>query len=92
MSFSQSFHTALFNAFELQDGLVGWGIVFGFGHWVIAGMALGMVGSMHPGIKAGEQTDPGLFAKNLPTMNMMGFLMVHILYGVVVGGLYEAWA
>ena len=82
----------MFNAFELQDGLVGWGIVFGFGHWVIAGMALGMVGSMHPGIKAGEQTDPGLFAKNLPTMNMMGFLMVPILYRVVVGGLYEAWA
>ncbi len=85
-------HVALFVAFGLEAGLIGWGILFGIGHWVIVGMGMGMIGTMHPVMRSGDMTAPGLFVKNLPMMNVMGFLMVHVIYGLVVGGLYEAFS
>ena len=83
-------HTALFQAFDIDSDLVIWGIIFGAGHWVIAGMGLGMIGSMHPLMKTGELAAPGPFAKNLPGMTVMGFFVLHIVYGLVVGVVYEA--
>ena len=84
-------HVALFVAFGLE-ALVAWGILFGVVHWVIAGMGMGMMGTMHPVVRSGEMMAPGPFVKNLPMMNVMGFLMVHVIYGLVVGGLYQALA
>ena len=46
----------------------------------------------HPLMRSGEMQVPGPFVKNYPAMTAMGFLMLHLLYGVVVGGLYEVWA
>ena len=85
-------HAALFAAFGLETGLIGWGILFGVGHWVIVGMGMGMMGTMHPVIRSGEMMAPGPFVKNLPMMNVVGFLMVLIIYGLVVGGVYQALA
>ena len=85
-------HVALFVAFGLEAGLIGWGILFGIGHWVIVSMGMGMMGTMHPVIRSGDMMAPGAFVKNLPMMNVMGFLMVHVIYGLVVGGLYQALA
>ncbi|MCH8063404.1 MAG: hypothetical protein IH861_12995 [Chloroflexi bacterium] len=84
-------HVALFVAFGLE-ALVAWGILFGVVHWVIAGMGMGMMNFVHPVIRSGEMMAPGAFVKNLPMMNVMGFLMVHVIYGLVVGGLYQALA
>ena len=84
-------HVAVFVAFGLE-ALLAWGILFGVVHWVIAGMGMGMMGTMHPVIRSGEMPAPGPFVKNLPMMNVMGFLMVHVIYGLVVGGLYQALA
>ena len=84
-------HVAVFVAFGLE-ALLAWGILFGVVHWVIAGMGMGMMGTMHPVIRSGEMPAPGAFVKNLPMMNVMGFLMVHVIYGLVVGGLYQALA
>ena len=84
-------HVAVFVAFGLE-ALLAWGILFGVVHWVIAGMGMGMMSTMHPVIRSGEMPAPGPFVKNLPMMNVMGFLMVHVIYGLVVGGLYQALA
>lgn len=85
-------HVAVFVAFGLEDGLIAWGILFGVVHWVIVGMGMGMMGTMHPVMRSGDMPAPGAFAKNLPMINVMGFLMVHVIYGLVVGGLYQALA
>ena len=84
-------HVAVFVALGLE-ALLAWGVLFGVVHWVIAGMGMGMMGTMHPVIRSGEMPAPGPFVKNLPMMNVMGFLMVHVIYGLVVGGLYQALA
>ena len=85
-------HTGLCQALGLETGLAAWGLLFGFAHWIIVGMGLGMIGGMHPLMRAGELQAPGLFVKNYPMMTIGGFLMLHLLYGLVVGVLYEAWA
>ena len=85
-------HAALFAAFGLESTLVLWGVLFGVVHWVIVGMGMGMIGTMHPVMRSGEMMAPGPFVKNLPMMNVVGFLMVHIIYGLVVGGVYQLLA
>ncbi len=85
-------HTALYSAFDLESGLVGWGVLFGLVHWMIAGIGMGMMGSMHPRMRTGEVFAPGLFVRNFPPMTVMGFMMLHMIYGLVVGALYEALA
>ena len=84
-------HIALYVAFDLNENLWTWGLLFGAVHWTIMGTMFGMMRTMHPAIRAGYVTDPGLFLKNFPLMNVMGFLMVHLLFGLLVGTFYEAF-
>ena len=58
----------------------------------MTGMGLGMVPMMHPMIKRGQMEAPGAFALNYPPMTTMGFFMLHILFGVLVGTAYTALA
>ena len=81
-------HVALYQAFDLDSNLAAWGLVFGAVHWVIAGMAMGMMPMMHRGIKAGTVEAPGAFAMGYPMGTAMGFLMLHLMFGVLVGVLY----
>ena len=83
-------HVALYNAFGLESALVAWGILFGFGHWLVTGMGLSMVPIMHPAIRRGAMQAPGAFALNFPSMTAMGFFMLHILFGVLVATAYTA--
>ncbi len=85
-------HVSLYSAFDLTDALAAWGVLFGFVHWVIVGVALGMMRTMHPLIRSGEMENPGPFAISFPTMTAMGFFMLHILFGVLVGSFYQAFA
>ena len=92
-------HAGLYQALDIETGLAGWGLLFGFVHWIVVGMGMGMVGSMHPLMRSpssegrsGEMQAPGIFVKNFPPMTAMGFFMLHLLYGLLVGVLYEAWA
>ena len=85
-------HTGVYQAIGLESGLAGWGLLFGFVHWMMVGVGIGMVGVMHPLMRSGEMQAPGLFVKNHPPLTVIGFLMLHLLYGLVVGVLYEAWA
>ena len=81
-------HVGLYTAFGLESALVVWGILFGLAHWLVTGMGLGMVPIMHPVIRRGEMQPPGAFAMNYPSMTAMGFLMLHILFGILVGVSY----
>lgn len=78
-------HTAIYNAFGLESALAAWGILFGAVHWVVVGMGMGMAGMMHPLMKKGELADPGMFVKNSPMMTRVGFFMLHLQFGLIVG-------
>ena len=81
-------HVAFFQAFDLETSLAAWGILFGFVHWMISGMGLGMMRTMHPLVRSGELDNPGAFAMNYPVMTATGFFMLHILFGILVGVFY----
>ena len=83
-------HVAIYAAFGLESNLVAWGLLFGAVHWVIVGMALGMMPMMHAGIKKGIIGAPGAFASSYPMMTVGGFLMLHLLFGVLVALVYSA--
>lgn len=101
-------HGAVFAIADIDSAEAAWGLLFGLVHWAIVGMALGMLPLMHPRIRyegrrlipqargnpnSEELLDPpGFYALGYPMMTAMGFLMLHLLFGVVVGALYGAWA
>lgn len=82
-------HVALYQAFGIESALIAWGVLFGVGHWLVAGMGLGMVPIMHSRMKSGEIQSPGAFALSYPAATAMGFFMLHVLFGVLVGAVYE---
>ncbi len=85
-------HGAIFAAADIDSAWAAWGLLFGLAHWAVAGMALGMLPLMHPRIRDGELEAPGFYALSYPPMTAAGFLMLHLLFGVVVGALYGVWA
>lgn len=85
-------HGAVFAVADIDSNEAAWGLLFGLVHWVIVGMALGMLPLMHRGIRDGEIDAPGFYALNYPPMTAMGFLMLHLVFGVIVGALYGTWA
>ena len=85
-------HGAIYSAAGIDSGWAAWGLLFGLVHWVAVGMALGMLPLMHPRIRDGEMQAPGFYALSYPPMTAMGFLMLHLVFGVIVGALYGAWA
>ncbi len=100
-------HAAVFSIAGIDSAHAAWGLVFGLVHWGIVGMALGMLPLMHPRLRhegprlvhaAGgnphpEQLldPPGFYALGYPPMTAAGFLMLHLLFGVIFGALYGAW-
>ena len=52
---------------------------------------LGMMPMVHPRIRDGELQAPGAFALSYPKGTAMGFLMLHLIYGVLVGVFYDAF-
>jgi hypothetical protein len=58
---------------------------------LMAYMALGMMPMMHLWVRDGQLKNPGPFAAALGPMTAMGFLMLHLLFGVLAGAPYEAF-
>lgn len=85
-------HTGVYQATGLETSLVAWGVLFGFVHWLVVGMGIGMISTVHPMMRSGELQAPGVYARNLPSMTVIGFLMLHLLYGLLVGAIYSAYA
>lgn len=84
-------HVGVYQAFDLDSNLVAWGLLFGLVHYLVVGMALGMMPMMHPRIQAGEMRAPGVYALSYPVVTAGGFLMLHLLFGLMVGGLYDVF-
>ena len=84
-------HVGVYQAFDLDTNLAAWGLVFGAAHWAVTGMALGMMPVMHPQIRNGSLQAPGAFAMGYPMGTAMGFLMLHLMFGVLVAVLYDAF-
>ena len=85
-------HGAVFAVADIDSAEAAWGLLFGVVHWAIVGMALGMMSMMHPRMRSGEIDEPGFYALRYPPMTAMGFLMLHLVFGAIVGALYGAWA
>ena len=52
---------------------------------------MGMIPVMPPRIKDGSLEAPGVFAINYPMATTMVFLMLHLMFGVLVGGFYDVF-
>ncbi len=83
-------HVVFYNALGLESELIAWGLLFGFVHWLISGMGLSMVPAMHPLMKRGQMETPGAFALSYPPLTAMGFFILILVFGIVVGALYGA--
>ena len=73
------------------------GASFGAIHTVIAGVVMGMMGNIHPLMApppppAGYLMAPGFFAANFGMMTALAFIMLHLIYGAIVGALYRVTA
>ena len=82
-------YAALWSAGLGAPTLIG-GILFGAVHFVVVGLMLGGIPMMHAGIKAGTVQAPGVLMLNGGIMGLMGGLVGHILYGLVVALVYAA--
>lgn len=88
-----SLHAVFFLWLDIDSSLALWGLLFGAVHWIMVGMAFGMMkSSVHRGIRDGAVQAPGFFGLNMGMMTAVGILMVHLLYGVLVGAFYEGFA
>jgi hypothetical protein len=67
------------------------GLVWGAILTALALLMLSTMGAVHPAIRKGEQEDPGPLATNFGAMTPIGSLMGHLVYGLVLGLLYQAW-
>lgn len=58
---------------------------------VLTWLMMSTIGTVHPAIRRGELDDPGFMMRNLGAMTPLGSLMGHLIYGLVLGLLYDAW-
>lgn len=66
---------------------VGFGMLFGAAHALVAGVLLGLLPSADP-VVPGVVAAPGLFMTRLGMVGFLTFCLVHLLFGMIVGGLY----
>ncbi len=68
----------------------GWGALFGAVHGIIAGFAFGMMPAFHPRMGTGKAlATPGLFGARYGAMVPAGIVMLHIVFGIIVAGIYS---
>ena len=82
-------HVGVYEALNLDSNLLAWGLLFGLVHYMVVGMALGLMPMMHPRIQAGDIQAPGAYALSYPKATAVGFLMLHLLFGLLVGEFYD---
>ena len=84
-------HAAFFTWLDVEAWLL-WSLLFGVVHWVVVGMELAMMPMMHRGISKGEIEAPGFFALSAGGMTAMGFLVLHLVFGLLFWVIYGAMA
>jgi hypothetical protein len=81
-------YVLLFNGFGIAPSWQ-WGALFGAVHGVLAGLFFGMMPAIHPRMGNGEELPgPGLFGHNLGGAVPMAIIVLHVVFGAVVGGVY----
>ncbi len=64
------------------------GLLFGIAHFAIVGLMMGGMPMLHAGIKAGTVRAPGVYMLNAGFMGLLGGLIGHVVYGLVVALVY----
>jgi hypothetical protein len=68
---------------------IGAGILLAVVHTVISGLALAVLPAMHPGMRSLQSPAPGVFKSNLGARDVSAFVLLHLLFGAIVGVLYH---
>jgi hypothetical protein len=83
-------------AYVTQRASWGIGLFFSLVHLGMAGLAMEALGDIHPllirpplPLLEGHLLAPGLFATNFGVMTVAGFVVLHFVYGGIVGALYQ---
>ena len=84
-------HAGVFAAGDITGRVLLWGLLFGLVHAIATGVALGMMAPIHALIRAGRMEAPGVLAMKLGAPTAMGFVMLHLAFGVTVAALYNNW-
>ena len=71
--------------------MASWGLLFGGVHYMVSGIALGMMPMMQPGVRSGVVKAPGECSRAYPMGPAIGFLMLHLLFGVLVAVFYDGF-
>ena len=61
-------------------------VLIGFIHWLMTGGGLALVGEIHPLMRSRELRRPGPFAMNYSIEIAASFFVVHLLFGLIMGG------
>lgn len=79
-----------FDLLGVDDNLWLWGLIGGVIHWILAGLFMIMVPPLH--LELPEQRPaPGAFAADFGATDVIGFMMSHLVYGLLAGVLYAYW-
>ncbi len=65
------------------------GVLFGAIHFAVVGIAMGVFAGQHPLIPT-KIADPGFFALNLGGNGFGSYFVCHLIFGALVGNLYES--
>lgn len=56
-------------------------------HFILAGLFLGLIPALHPAIPT-QMSAPGIFMSNLGAAGVVAFIVLHVIYGLIVGTTY----
>lgn len=65
------------------------GLACGIMLWMLAMVMLSSIGALHPAIRRGDLTNPGLAGTNFGSLTPVTSLIGHLVYGLVLGLLYQ---
>lgn len=71
----------------IHHGGVAAGALVGLPHAIVAGLFMAMIPAVHPFIPE-SMPAPGAFMSNLGAMGVMAELMLHVMFGAIVGAGY----
>lgn len=80
----------IYAAFLEAVGRSNWGLglLGGAIHLILAGLLIGWISTVHPAIPQAI-SNPGYFTANYGPESIAAFSIVHLLYGMIVGGRYQ---
>ena len=65
------------------------GLLSGFVHWALVMIAMDPFGDIHREVNAGRMKNPGFFMNNLGTEYAVASLIRHLVFGTMVGVLFD---